>query len=201
MTVIRFLSQPGRGTQELLRPQSLANPRARAAGERLLRKADRHHAPRVPRLCYSAWRETPAQLTERMGRALQSIAPTFEPWSWNPGALDPGAAPEQWQTHAARGARESWLAQCWVDYTMSTDLRKLRRNRMAMKRRRNLITSPLDWFLSANPVPLLPYRFWPNAEAHSSKRLARCWWWIPASRIHSTSRASRAGSVEWNIGH
>src|ERR1035441_10077922 len=24
---------------------------------------------------------------------------------------------------------------------------------MAMKRRRNLITSPLDWFLSANPVP------------------------------------------------
>src|SRR5664280_950827 len=25
---------------------------------------------------------------------------------------------------------------------------------MAMNRRRNLITSPLDWFLSANPVPL-----------------------------------------------
>src|ERR1019366_8952862 len=34
-------------------------------------------------------RETPSRLTERTGRALQSIAPTFEPWSWNPGALKP----------------------------------------------------------------------------------------------------------------
>ncbi len=44
---------------------------------------------------------------------------------------------------------------------------------MAMNRRRTLITSPLDWFLSANPVPLLPYRFWLNAEVPSSKRLAQ----------------------------
>src|ERR1035437_6264637 len=82
-----------RGTQELLRPQSLANAGASPKGERLLRKADRHHAPRVPRLCYSAWRETPSQLTEGMDRALQSIAPTFEPWSWNPGALGSGLIP------------------------------------------------------------------------------------------------------------
>jgi hypothetical protein len=65
----------------------LRTPVRAPKGERLLRKADRYHAPRVPRLCNSAGRETPAQLTERMGRALQSIAPTFESGSWNPRAL------------------------------------------------------------------------------------------------------------------
>ena len=65
-------------------------PQANAYCERLIGTMRRE----FPRLCYSAWRETPSQFTERVGRPLQSIAPTFEPWSWNPGALEPGAAPE-----------------------------------------------------------------------------------------------------------
>jgi hypothetical protein len=39
--------------------------------------------------------------------------------------------------------------------------------RPMVNRRRTLITSPLDWFLNANPVPLLLYLFWLSVEVHS----------------------------------
>lgn len=64
------------------------------------------------------------QLTGRMGRALQSTVSRFEPWSWNPGALEPDALPSGGR-HTPPRARESRLTRCGVDYTMSVDLRKL----------------------------------------------------------------------------
>ena len=60
----------------------------------------------IPRLSDSARQKTQAQLTERMGRALQSIVTIFEPCSRNPGLFNLMPLLSEGR-HTLPGAREA----------------------------------------------------------------------------------------------